>query len=234
MRRERIRDAKRTAALTAVGKGTCVGHPYPAADVRVIEIQEGAIASLGDARELPPGEIGEIIVRSPSVTREYFQRPEATRLSKIPVTGESSIHPAESEGVVYHRVGDVGYFDAEGRLWFCGRKAHLVETEWGRMFSVCCEAIFNEHPAIYRSALVGLGDAPRQTPVIVVEPEAGSFPESKPDRERLCAELLALGRANPLTERIERVLFHRSLPVDTRHNVKINREALREWAGRPD
>jgi hypothetical protein len=98
------------------------------------------------------------------------------------------------------------------------------------MFSVCCEAIFNQHPEIYRSALIGLGERPRQTPVIVVEPEEGRFPESESERDRLTRELLALGAANPLTARIERVLFHRSLPVDTRHNVKINREALAEWA----
>lgn len=222
----------RTAALTAQGRGTCVGRPFPGMDVRIIAITDGPIASLTDARELPPGEIGEIIVSGPSVTREYFQRPEATALAKIRVDQPSIVHRPSSIVRFFHRIGDVGYFDSEGLLWFCGRKTHIVETEWGRMFSVCCEGVFDEHPQVYRTALVGVGERLRQTPVLVVEPEAGRFPETAVDRSRLTAELLALGRAHPLTERIERILFHRSLPVDTRHNVKINRELLAQWAAR--
>ena len=249
---------ERKAALTARGKGTCVGRTFPGVDVKIIEITDGPIASLDDAKELPPGEIGEIIVRGPSVTREYFQRPAATRLAKIPIAAGSE--PLNSQlstlnsPPFYHRIGDVGYLDNGGLLWFCGRKAHIVETEQGRMFSVCCEAIFNEHPEVYRSALVGIdsaalpsrslallekpgfsGDAADRAadfraPAIVIEPEEGCFPESETDRDRLMHALLALGRANPLTKRIDRILFHRSLPVDTRHNVKINREALAAWA----
>lgn len=220
-----------TAQLTSIGRGTCVGRPFPSADVRIIAPTDGPIPSLDAARELPPGQIGEIIVRSPSVTREYFQRPQATALAKIPLT-PAGPEPASSHAAphFFHRIGDVGYLDAAGRLWFCGRKAHIVETADGPMYSVCCEAIFDEHPAIYRSALVGLGERPRQTPVIIVEPEPGMYPDSEAARQTLTEELLNLGRANPLTARIERILFHRSLPVDTRHNVKINRELLRLWA----
>jgi acyl-coenzyme A synthetase/AMP-(fatty) acid ligase len=127
-------------------------------------------------------------------------------------------------------MGDVGYLDPAGLLWFCGRKAHVVETAQGRMFSVCCEAIFDEHPDVYRSALAGAGSKPQQTPVIVVEPEAGRLPRTPDDEARLRRELLELGAANPLTASIRTVLFHPSLPVDTRHNVKINREALAAWA----
>jgi acyl-CoA synthetase (AMP-forming)/AMP-acid ligase II len=225
----------RTAALTAQGKGTCVGRPFPGVDVRIIAITSGPIASLSEARELPAGEIGEIIVSGPSVTREYFQRPEATRLAKIPINGESIVHRPSSIVQFFHRLGDVGYLDADGLLWFCGRKAHIVETAAGRMFSVCCEAIFDEHPEVYRTALVGVGPLsnqapPNQTPIIVVEPEPGRFPETAAEQKRLRTELLGLGQANPLTAGIERILFHRALPVDTRHNVKINREALAVWA----
>jgi acyl-coenzyme A synthetase/AMP-(fatty) acid ligase len=98
------------------------------------------------------------------------------------------------------------------------------------MYSVCCEAIFNQHPAIYRSALVGVGIRGQQTPVIVAEPEEGQFPATTADRARLKDELLHLAQANPLTSRIRQILFHPSLPVDTRHNVKINREELAIWA----
>lgn len=209
----------RTATRTRVGEGTCVGTCFPDVDVKVIEITEGPIHSINDAVELSQGEIGEIIVRSPSVTREYFQRPDATAMAKIP-DGER----------FWHRIGDVGYFDVDQQLWFCGRKAHIVEVNGQRLFSVKCEAIFNEHPQIYRTALVGVGTKPNQRPVIVAEPEASHFPKDTQQQERLRQELMEIGASNPLTQAIGDVLLHRSLPVDTRHNVKINREALAAWA----
>lgn len=209
----------KTAEQTRQGAGTCVGKCFPGVNVKIIQITDGAIDSLEEAVELPAGEIGEIIVSSPSVTREYFQRPEPTRLSKI-TDGDQ----------FWHRIGDVGYFDEDQNIWFCGRKAHIVEVESERLFSVRCEAIFNEHPDIYRSALVGIGEKPNQRPAIVVEPEADRFPATNVDKEKLISELLTLGQANSMTEKIQDVILHRSLPVDTRHNVKINREALAIWA----
>ncbi|MFG0332503.1 MAG: fatty acid CoA ligase family protein [Maioricimonas sp. JB049] len=213
-----------TAEQTRQGAGTCVGHCFPGVEVKIIGITEGPIASMNNVRECAAGEIGEIIVRSPAVTREYYCRPEATALAKIPDPND------EGRPDFWHRIGDVGYLDETGRLWFCGRKAHMVVCGREPMFSVRCEAIFNNHPRVYRSALVGLGKAPDQRPVIVVEPEEGQFPETHDDEQALRSELLALGQASPLTQRIRDLLFHRSLPVDTRHNVKINRELLAEWA----
>jgi acyl-CoA synthetase (AMP-forming)/AMP-acid ligase II len=188
--------------------------------VKIIEITDGPIASLSDVKELPPGEIGEIIVQSPSTTREYFRRPEATRLAKIP-DGES----------FWHRMGDVGYFDQEGKLWFCGRKAHVVETANGRLFSVCCEAIFNEHPKVFRSALVGVGPKPNQTPVVIVEFENQPDPfRNDIEQMEFHCELEEMAATHKITQGIKEFLYHPSLPVDIRHNVKINRELLAKWA----
>lgn len=209
----------RTAARSRQGAGTCVGRPFAGVDVRIVEITDDSIGDITQARELPVGEIGEIIVRSPSATREYYNRPQPTRLAKIP-DGEQ----------FWHRMGDVGYLDNSGLLWFCGRKAHIVQTTQGRMFSVCCEAILDEHPAIYRSALVGIGPAGSQTPVIVAEPEEGRYPPTADQTHKLIEEMLELASQNDLTSGIKIFLLYRSLPVDTRHNVKINREALARWA----
>ena len=197
--------------------------------MKIIQITDGPIASMDDISELPRGEIGEIIVRGPSTTREYFQRPAATTAAKIvdEKSLSSSLPPR-----FWHRMGDVGYVDDQGRLWFCGRKAHIVETELAWLFTIPCEAIFNNHSRVFRSALVGVGSKPKQRPVIIVEPEAGQFPKSADDEERFRKELLDLARANPITASIETVLFHRSLPVDIRHNVKIFREKLGPWAER--
>jgi len=210
-----------TAEQSRRGAGTCVGRPFRNMTVKIIDIVDGPIRSMDDVRELPTGRIGEIIVQGPVVTREYFRQPEATALAKIP-DGER----------FWHRMGDVGYRDDRDRLWFCGRKAHIVETAHGRLFTIPCEAIFNEHRDVDRSALVGVGQKSNQKPVIVVEPEAGQFPTKARDRDRFLQELRELARSNPLTERIEMILFHRSLPVDIRHNVKIFREKLAVWAER--
>jgi len=212
---------QQTAALTAVGKGTCIGTVFNQMQVRIIQTSFEPLSDLQQAQELPRGEIGEIIVRGPVATRQYFRRPDATAGAKI------------SDGATFwHRMGDVGYFDETGRLWFCGRKAHIVFSASGPMYSVCCEAIFNNHPQIYRCALVGIGRRGQQVPVIVAEPEAGRFPKSDSDQAGLKQELLALAKQNSLTAGIDRILFHPSLPVDTRHNVKINREELSVWAAK--
>ena len=209
-----------TAERSRAGAGTCVGSLFPRVRVRIIEITDGPIRHVNETCELPRGEIGEILVQAPSTTREYFRRPDATTLAKV----------ADEDGRFWHRMGDVGWFGDDDRLWFCGRKAHIVETPAGRMFTIPCEAIFNEHPKVFRSALVGVGDKPAQKPVIIVEPEAGEFPDSASAEAKFREELLQLGNDSLLTEAIETVLFHRSLPVDIRHNVKIFREKLAPWA----
>lgn len=233
---------EQTVEKSRQGAGTCVGRVLPDIRLKIIEITAAPIASLDEARELPNGQIGEIIVRGPATTREYFRRTEATVAAKIP-----------DGHTFWHRMGDVGYLDDSGRLWFCGRKAHVVDTAEGPMYSVRCEAIFNEHPDVFRSALVGVGQKPRQTPVIIVELEQESSPAPgtrrarldelarhhefeeasqllKRSNEELKQELRQLALANPLAESIERFLIHPAFPVDVRHNVKINREQLAEWA----
>ncbi|MHC4880128.1 MAG: fatty acid CoA ligase family protein, partial [Planctomycetota bacterium] len=157
-----------TAEQSRCGAGTCVGRLFPQVKARLIEITDGPIASIDDVSDVEPGQIGEIIVQAPSTTREYFRLPAATVNAKI----------ADADGRFWHRMGDTGWVDAQDRLWFCGRKAHIVDTSSGRMFTIPCEAIFNDHPHVFRSALVGVGARPDQKPVIIIEPESGHFPES--------------------------------------------------------
>jgi len=153
------------------------------------------------------------------VTREYCTRVESNATGKI-ADGNS----------VWHRMGDSGYFDDRGRFWFCGRVAHRVLTSDGPMYPVRCEAIFNGHPAIFRSALVGVGPKGRQRPVIILEPKRGQNPCSREAKEQLFGEIRHLGQTNPVTDYIHEFLFHRAFPVDIRHNAKIFREKLAVWA----
>ncbi len=210
-----------TAAATRQGAGVCVGRRFAGVRWKVVRIIDGPIPSIDAIEELPPGEIGELIVRGPQVTREYVTRTEANALAKI-ADGAS----------VWHRMGDCGYLDALDRFWFCGRVAHRVLTADGPMYPVRCEAIFNQHPAVRRSALVGVGPAGRQTPVVILEPRREHWPRGRNRRNALLDEARRLGAENPLTAGITRFLLHRAFPVDIRHNAKIFREKLAVWAAR--
>jgi acyl-CoA synthetase (AMP-forming)/AMP-acid ligase II len=211
-----------TAGASRRGAGICVGRPLPEIALRILRISDGPIAAWSEDLVLPAGEVGEVVVKGPVVTAAYHRLPEATRLAKI----------AEGPSV-WHRMGDVGYLDSLGRLWFCGRLAHRVQTARGTLYSVCCEGVFNAVPGVQRSALVGLGeDRGCQRPVIVVEPAPGHWPASRAARAAFVASLLAAGAGCELTRGIRGVLFHRAFPVDIRHNAKIRREVLARWAER--
>ncbi|TDI42309.1 MAG: peptide synthase [Acidobacteria bacterium] len=205
-----------TREKTEQGAGICVGRPVKGMTVAVIRISEEPIKEWSEALRVPRGEVGEIAVKGPVVTRSYLNRESETKLAKITVPGSADC---------YHRMGDLGYFDDEGRLWFCGRKSHRVVTSNETYYTIPCEGVFNAHPKVYRSALVGARHHSRVEPVLVVQLEAG-VQESKDLRQ----ELLSLGAAQPLTKKIQTLLFHKSLPVDIRHNSKIFREKLAVWA----
>jgi acyl-CoA synthetase (AMP-forming)/AMP-acid ligase II len=219
-----------TAERTRTGAGTCVGRPFPGVRVKIIEITDSPIHTLSTVRELPMGQIGEIIVQGPSVTRHYLRRPDADAMAKISEPAERA--DPDAPVPFWHRMGDVGYLDDQERLWYCGRKSHIVSTSKGHLYTEPCEAIFNEHPRVFRSALVGIGRRGDQTPVIIVEPVQGQFPRRSGDRQKFSSELQKLATDNPLTLDIQTVLFHQSLPVDVRHNSKINRERLAAWAAK--
>ena len=210
----------RQAALH--GHGTCVGRPVSGVEIRVIRETDGAIATLADATACAVDEIGEIIATGPSVTREYDGLPEATRAAKI-VDGDR----------VWHRMGDLGRLDPSGRLFFLGRRAEKVRTPDGDLPTESIEPAFRQHSQVFRCALIGIGDAARQIPALVVEPRAGAFPADDAARERFIAELRDLARVNPQAARVKHIVFQRALPVDVRHNAKIHRLQLaKEWTPR--
>jgi acyl-coenzyme A synthetase/AMP-(fatty) acid ligase len=128
---------------------------------------------------------------------------------------------------VVHRMGDVGYFDAQGRLWFCGRKTQRVETADGPLYTEQVEPIFNTHPDVKRTALVGVGTQGRQEPVLCYELQP-NVPAIR--RASVVDALRAMATAHAHTARIERFLCHPTFPVDIRHNAKIGREKLAVWA----
>jgi acyl-CoA synthetase (AMP-forming)/AMP-acid ligase II len=196
--------------------GALLGRPLLGNRVKIIAPHVGPIASLDQARQLPDGEVGEIIVTGPTVTKAYDALPEETAAAKISA-GSS----------VWHRLGDAGYLDAVGRLWFCGRLVERVETANGILYTEPCEQVFRRHPAVARCALVGLGPRRAQTPALVVQPK-----DELTDAAGLARELRSLAQAQPHTAGITRYFFHPSFPVDVRHNAKIHRLTLARWAAK--
>jgi acyl-CoA synthetase (AMP-forming)/AMP-acid ligase II len=190
---------------SAKGAGVCLGRPVNGAKVRIIRISESAIERWQDSLEVEPNIVGEITVQGAAVTESYIAREESNRLSKI--------HEGDQ---VIHRMGDVGYFDEQGRLWYCGRKSHRVVTNDDVLFTEQIEGIFNVHPLVYRTALVGVN----KEPVLWIELAKNG------DKEKIERELIGLAEDHPQASKIKTFLFMKKFPTDVRHNSKIIRERL--------
>lgn len=216
------RELQATRAATGAGAGTCVGRPSAPNVVRIIAITDAPIADWSDGLCVPAGEVGEITVAGPTATDTYFNRAAQTRAAKI----RERVSAGDDEHIV-HRMGDLGYLDAQGRLWFCGRKSHRVETAAGPLYTEQVEPVFNTHPRVLRTALVGVGVVGAQQAVLCVELAPGV-----PRDEWLAIQqgLRDIAGTHPALAGIERFLQHPGFPVDIRHNAKIGREKLAVWA----
>lgn len=213
------RELENTRQATEAGAGTCVGRVVAPNQVRIIAIDDAPLPGWSQARVLATGEVGEITVAGPTATDSYFNRPQATAAAKITET------LTDGSTRVVHRMGDVGYFDAQGRLWFCGRKTQRVETAQGPLYTEQVEPVFNALDGIARTALVGVGAPGRQQPVLCYELQPGTV-----DSPALVERLRREAAAHAHTARIEHFLPHPAFPVDIRHNAKIGREKLAVWA----
>ncbi|HDS1217725.1 olefin beta-lactone synthetase [Stenotrophomonas sp. TWI143] len=212
-------ELERTRAATEGGAGTCVGNVVAPNEVRIIAIDDAPLADWSQVRVLATGEVGEITVAGPTATDSYFNRPQATAAAKIAET------LADGSTRIVHRMGDVGYFDAQGRLWFCGRKTQRVETPHGPLYTEQVEPVFNTVQGVARTALVGVGPAGAQVPVLCVELQRGQS-----DSPALHEALRALAGARLPEAGLQHFLVHPAFPVDIRHNAKIGREKLAVWA----
>ncbi len=200
-------------------QGTYVGKRVPGVALKVIRPVEAEIESVAAVEVLSPLQIGEIIVQGENISPRYLHREDATRMAKI-----------KDGSSFWHRMGDMGYLDSDGGLYFCGRKAHRVVYRDHAFYSVPCERIFNAHHKVRRSALVTFG--PEKAPAIVVEPHPRHWPVTVEAKRIFMSELQALASGSMLTKDINRFFFHESFPVDARHNAKIFRDKLGEWANR--
>ena len=210
---------KETWSLSNNGQGICVGRAILGVEIKIIAVSDLPISKWEDVKKLDVNAVGEIVIKAPWATQSYFKREDLTQLAKI-----------KDKNSFWHRMGDLGRLDEQNRLWFYGRKSQRVVTKNKTLYTIPCEAIFNQHPDVKRSALVGTGSKNKQKPIIIIEPANSKRVNSSTRREKFAEELLEYGSAFPLTQSIQKVLFHSNFPVDVRHNAKIFREKLSLWA----
>ena len=180
-----------TGERTLKGEGICLGQAAPGMQISIIKLTDDVLESWGEVDELPQGELGEIVVSGEGVSGEYRNAPEANRASKI-----------DQGGRLWHRMGDLGYLDDSGRLWFCGRTSHRLETANGLVPAVPVEQMFIKHPDVFRAALVGVGTPGNERPILCVELEPGvSW------NDNLKSQILARAMGTRWEETVQEVLI---------------------------
>jgi acyl-CoA synthetase (AMP-forming)/AMP-acid ligase II/pimeloyl-ACP methyl ester carboxylesterase len=215
----------RDIRASAGEKGTPVGVPISQCQVRVIELAPAVVKDISETVALDAFCIGEIIVKGKHVSPAYLNRVDANLQGKI-----------KDDQEFWHRIGDVGYLDNEGRIYYCGRKSHVVFSAERTYYPDPVENIFNDHPKVRRSALVsvGKGSAGYQIAGVAIEPIAGHFPKNSKQQSEFLEQLLELAKSDVVTSGIKNFYFIESFPVDARHNAKIFRDVLSEQITKND
>lgn len=191
-------------------RGVCVGRPLGTGQVRI-----SAIDAEGRATGEPTtdaGATGEIVISAPHLKRGYFRLYLTDREARRNLPDR------------WHRTGDVGHLDAEGRLWVEGRLPHVITTAAGPVTPVGIEQDAETVAQVSRAAAVGVGPVGRQVVVAVVETGARRAGLASPD-------LTDAVRA-ATTQTLAAVLVVPTLPTDIRHNSKIDRARVAAWAER--
>lgn len=194
------------------GFGVCLGKAVPEVEIRIAKTSDIPETYLDD---LGRNQRGEIVVTGPQVTPGYFDMPDETAKAKI-----------QMGPTLWHRMGDLGLIDSDNNLWFLGRKAHRVELEDETLYSISVESFYNQHPKVSRSALVRLERDGKVKAGIVIERKDRAT-QADPSFFR---ELQEITRKSHLEGKIVEYFLHPSFPVDVRHNIKIDRTKLSQWA----
>jgi olefin beta-lactone synthetase len=190
------------------GNGVCAGRPVDEASVAISALDDAGRA-IG-ALTTDAGVVGEVCIRAEHAKDGY---------DKLWVTQHRSEQSAEC-----HRSGDVGHFDAEGRLWIEGRMIHIIATAHGPVTPVGIEQAVESLPGVDQAAAVGVGPSGTQQVVVVVAPRA------RPRRPDLAPGPLAEQVRALAGVDVAAVLIVPALPVDKRHNSKIDRTRVGKWA----
>ena len=183
------------------GAGVCVGKPVNNCHVKIVAV-DGGVA------ELPRGETGEVVVSAPWMSLGY---------NRLWLTQQKARFA--SDGFTWHRTGDVGHLDSDGNLWIEGRVVHMIHTAQGSITPVPLETVCETISGVERAAAVGIGEPGIQQIVIVLETD-------QKNENVASAPLTAQVRQTLGQVDVVAVWETKKLPVDIRHNSKIDRTAL--------
>jgi olefin beta-lactone synthetase len=190
------------------GNGVCVGHPIAEVSVAISPLDEAGQAT--DELTLCAGATGEVCIQATHAMDSY---------DKLWLTQHGSEKPRR-----WYRSGDVGHLDAQGRLWIEGRMIHIILSAIGPVTPVGIEQAVEAIAGVDHAAAVGVGPSGTQQVVVLVVPTA---PCRRPDLAP--AELAEQVRAVACVD-VAAVLVVPALPVDKRHNSKIDRTRAATWA----
>lgn len=219
---EGIRAAAEDASALADGEhagGVCVGAPAGSVRVRIAGLDERGMPSAEPSEQ--PGVTGEIVLSAPHLKQSYDRLWATNRIADADsIPDESGDAAAER----WHRTGDVGHLDTEGRLWVEGRLPHVIVTAGGVITPVGPEQKIESVLGVGRVALAGIGPRGTQQLVVVLETDPPTRRPALADPELGAAVRHVAGLD------IAAVLVVPVLPTDIRHNSKIDRSALARWA----
>ncbi|GAA1422682.1 alpha/beta fold hydrolase [Agrococcus citreus] len=208
------------AAAEAPDAGVCVGSPIAGNRVLVSALDADGRATGAPSAE--PGVLGEIVVSAPHLKSHYDRLWVTDRMA----TRETEPLASATPGTRWHRTGDLGHLDAQGRVWIEGRSQHVIVTADGPIAPVEAEQAVETVDAVRRAAVVGIGPHRLRQAVAVVETSPAS------SRPALADPLLTAAVRASTTQPLAAVLVVPQLPTDVRHNSKIDRSRLSEWAER--
>lgn len=201
---------------TASGdRGVCVGAPIGRGRVRVAPLDADGRAT--GAPTTDPGVTGEIVISAPHLKRGYF---------RLYLTDREATRDLDDLRGRWHRTGDVGHLDADGRLWIEGRLPHVIATAGGPVTPVGIEQDVESVPGVVRAAAVGVGPVGRQVVAVVIERDPAVRRAGVASAG--LTEVVRAATAQPIAA----VLVVPTLPTDIRHNSKIDRSRLAAWAER--
>lgn len=218
--REQVHEAMTSGPAGAGQPGVCVGRAVDGVRFALapLDSQGRAAEALVEPAE-NVGTLGEIVVSAAHLKEGYDRLWHTDRQSRRDTY----------EGLIWHRTNDIGHFDAEGRLWIQGRLQHVITTPAGPVGPGAVETPVDALDEVARCAAVGVGPVGTQAVVVIAEPE-GSAKELRTGRSPLARPEFARTVREASEVPISAVLVLEQLPTDIRHNSKIDRSRLAEWA----
>jgi acyl-CoA synthetase (AMP-forming)/AMP-acid ligase II len=195
--------------LDSNGKGCLVGHAFDEVQIAVVDLPE-VIEEFDEREEFPyvclEDQCGEVIVKAPHVVQSYINDQKGTSANKI----------KSLDGEVWHRTGDTGYLDDDNRLWLVGRTSDIITTQDGIIHPYPIEMKLDELVTIRRSALVEVNNRK----VLAVECD-----NLDSVYQEMLKTLKSLGLSDVIIKCINKI------PLDDRHNSKIDRIKLKTLVG---